>query len=270
MTEKELRREPGGLQVPFTPAHPETSIEAEPRLPTEWDYEADVVVVGTGAAGLAAAWVAADSGVDVLVLEKGKVVGPRSSCSAISGGTCSMVGTPLQREKGIKDSPDLYYEDLIKVGKGWAVPDVVRAFVDEDAKLYPWLIEELGIEVMSFEWSVGHSVPRKIRFNPAKAIKIVKEDAERKGAKILLETPGRRLITNGCGRVVGIIAENRVGKKIYVKVRKGVILATGGFCNGEEYMRNYGGIGLELCILQPPWRVVMNRMSIICLPLKYR
>jgi len=64
----------------------------------------DVVVVGSGVAGLCAAVEAAEAGAEVVVLERDTAVG---GASAMSGAACNMVGTPLQKSQGIEDGVEL-------------------------------------------------------------------------------------------------------------------------------------------------------------------
>ena len=79
-----------------------------------WDYEYDIVVIGSGFAGLSAAIEAAQNGYTVAVLEKMKIPGGNS---AICGGLVSVAGSDLQKTENIKDSPELLYADMIKRAK---------------------------------------------------------------------------------------------------------------------------------------------------------
>src|SRR5215831_11628842 len=81
-----------------------------PALPTRWDREADVVVIGSGATGMPAAIVAREAGSSVLVIEAEADIGGHAICSGANiplGG-----GTSIQKKAGIEDSPDLVYRDL--------------------------------------------------------------------------------------------------------------------------------------------------------------
>src|SRR6202050_2103490 len=73
----------------------------------------DVVVVGSGVAGLCAAVEAAEAGATVVVLERDGGLG---GASAMSGAACNIVGTPLQRSLGIEDGVDLALADWIRTG----------------------------------------------------------------------------------------------------------------------------------------------------------
>ncbi|MGE0418200.1 MAG: FAD-dependent oxidoreductase, partial [Acetobacteraceae bacterium] len=89
--------------------------------------ETDIIVVGAGAAGLAAALTAADAGAEVLLLEKTAEPG---GSSRICGGLLAFAGTDLQKNHGIEDSSDLLYQDLREVGRNENDPAIVRAYTD--------------------------------------------------------------------------------------------------------------------------------------------
>ena len=73
-------------------------------MPARKSRRTDVLIVGSGAVGVAAGLEAHEAGAQVVVLEKEAHLG---GAAAISGGGCSCVGTRLQREHGIEDAPDL-------------------------------------------------------------------------------------------------------------------------------------------------------------------
>ena len=77
----------------------------------KWDEETDVVIVGSGFAGLAAAIEAARAGCSVIVLEKMKGYGGNSF---ISDGVMAAAGSDMQAFYGIDDSPVLMAKDMVK------------------------------------------------------------------------------------------------------------------------------------------------------------
>ena len=83
------------------------------KLPAKWDETADVVIVGSGFAGLAAAIEAKKAGASVVVLEKMATVGGNS---IINGGILTATGCPQQKKHGIKDSPELLAHDMLAAG----------------------------------------------------------------------------------------------------------------------------------------------------------
>src|SRR5262245_27591648 len=108
-----------------------------------WDLTADVVVIGSGAAGMAAANKAADGGASVIVVEANYDVGGHAT---ISGGNVPLGGgTSAQKKYGIEDSPDTVFSDLtdwtVVQPNGW--PDYryndranMRAFAQHWADTY--------------------------------------------------------------------------------------------------------------------------------------
>ncbi len=86
-------------------------------MPTTWDYEADVVIIGSGAAGMPAAISARDAGASVIVVEQNYDVGGRAMAS---GSFIALGGNDaLQQKEGTKtvfggpDSPDILFRDLV-------------------------------------------------------------------------------------------------------------------------------------------------------------
>ena len=73
------------------------------NLPGHWDMEADVVALGSGIGGLAAAITAHDHGASAIVLERAEQVG---GVTALSLGECWVPGNHLEAELGIEDSPE--------------------------------------------------------------------------------------------------------------------------------------------------------------------
>ena len=67
-------------------------------------YETDIAIVGAGGAGVAAGIEARDAGARAIAFEKSSEPG---GAAIISGGGCLIVGSPLQQQNGIHDTPDL-------------------------------------------------------------------------------------------------------------------------------------------------------------------
>ncbi|MGW5141230.1 FAD-binding protein [Nocardia beijingensis] len=102
----------------------------------EWDLTTDVVVVGYGAAGAAAALEATAAGAQVLVLERFTGGGT----SALSGGIIyAGGGTSVQREAGVEDTPEAMYAYLEREVGDAVAPETLRRFVDESPELIEWL-----------------------------------------------------------------------------------------------------------------------------------
>ena len=146
--------------------------------PSEWQREADVVIIGSGACGLPAAIVAKEAGSSVIVVEAQPHVGGHAR---VSGGNMPLGGgTSVQKRYGIQDSPDLVFEDLTD----WSVvqpngfPDyryndreIIRAFADNCTATFEFLREHGVVFVdkppdRQGGSSVGNSVLRTMHAAP--------------------------------------------------------------------------------------------------------
>src|ERR1700741_709895 len=98
----------------------------------EWNLSTDVVVIGAGAAGLAAAVSARDHGASVIVLEENYDIGGHA---LLSGGRVQLGGgNALQKKAGIEDSPDKVFAEWVDFSRGDARyndRELVRTFADE-------------------------------------------------------------------------------------------------------------------------------------------
>ncbi|MGA0085448.1 MAG: FAD-dependent oxidoreductase, partial [Steroidobacteraceae bacterium] len=98
----------------------------------------DLVIVGAGTAGLPAAIFAAQRGAKVILLEAAGQIG---GTLHLSTGQMSAAGTRLQRAKGIKDTPDMHYDDVMRISRGTADPVLTRLAVDAAAETFDWLMD---------------------------------------------------------------------------------------------------------------------------------
>lgn len=98
----------------------------------------DLIVIGGGNAGMPAAIFAAQRGARVLILEAADRLG---GTLLLTGGKMSAAGTKLQKSKGIEDSPDLHFENVMEMSEGTANPELLRIFVDSAAPAFDWLMD---------------------------------------------------------------------------------------------------------------------------------
>jgi flavocytochrome c len=203
----------------------------------QWSSEFDVVVIGAGFAGLAAAIEAVEAGASVAVLEKMKGYGGNS---IISDGGVSAAGTPEQAEAGIFDSPKRMAEDMMRAGLGLNHPELVRVLTQHSYDALLWTREHLGVEYLDrLDQFGGHSVRRcyTARGRSGAAI-ILKQIAKLKehGVVVHTRTLLDSFIVDGSGRVVGVNTRSgfeyprrESGAVRAIRARRGVVLATGGF-----------------------------------------
>jgi flavocytochrome c len=190
-------------------------------------YETEIAVIGAGGAGMAAGIEARDAGADVLAFEKRDEPG---GAAIISGGGCCIVGTPLQKEQGIEDTPDLAFDDWMKWGGPSADEVWARYYIEHSLHdLYHWA-ETLGVKWVDMKPQEGNSVTRWTRAERSGlglTTHLIDSFRER-GGEIITNTEITGLKTEG-GRVTGVTGKNtETGEEVDVTC-KTVLVTTGGF-----------------------------------------
>lgn len=197
----------------------------------------DIVVIGAGLAGVAAALTAAEAGLDVVLLESEPEIG---GSSVRSGGCLAFGGTDLQVQNGIEDSAELLYKDLIEVGKSENQADLVRKYTDNQLATYEWLKTQ-GAEFSPIvEIAAGQSVPRVHTVDPADLVRLLANRAQQTDrVSLRTSSPAKHLIRQSYdGRVTGVEYENK-GERATLEARCAVILTSGGFCKNPELMHRF-------------------------------
>lgn len=202
------------------------------------EYNADVIVVGGGGAGLAAAVSAHQNGATVLVLEKMPRVGGNT---LIAGSAYNAVDPKRQKPLGIEDSIDLHYKHTFEGGDKLGKPVLIKTFVENSYPGIEWL-ESLGMGFKDEIFTVlGALYPRSHK--PEKPLGTgfigTYEDyiSKNKGITVLTDTKVEDLILEN-GRVVGVKATGRK-ENVIAKAKNGVVIATGGFCANVELRQQY-------------------------------
>ena len=195
----------------------------------------DVIVVGGGSAGLAAAISATENGASTLMIEKNPELGGTSGWSV---GSITTSASPHQRDSNIYDTPDQHYLDMelfhAERLKGRDNTKLRRILVDNMPPTFDWLLS-LGLVFYGPMPEPPHTQPRMHNILPNSRMLIhhLSKYAASLGVKICRSTPLQDLIVNdGC--VIGIIAN---GREIYA--RNGVILAAGDFSSNNILKQRY-------------------------------
>ena len=190
----------------------------------------DVVVVGAGGAGLAAALTAVQGGADVIVLEKMAMVG---GASAMAGGGTNATGSQWQQEYGIEDSPEAYFMDIMKNGHYYSDARTLWLYANTQGAAFDWLVAEDGAALPYNNTQPGPSAEHTYgrTFSPqgggAGVVNGLESALENLGIEIMLETPAQELIVTD-GVVTGVKALGSDGTP-YEITAESVILATGGY-----------------------------------------
>ena len=205
-------------------------------MPEKWDEEVDVAVIGSGFAGLAAAIEAKQAGASVAILEKMPVSGGNS---IINGGVFAVAGSPKQEAEGIKDSPELLLQDMMKAGLYMNHTDLARMIAEKSREAVEWT-ETLGVKYKDRVTHLGgHSVPRSYSAWNNSGSAIVNKQLEKVkslGIEVRRKTYVMEIIQDKSGRVAGLkiregyrFPDETSGEVKYLKATKGVVLASGGF-----------------------------------------
>ena len=198
------------------------------------EKDTDVVVIGGGGAGFAAAVSAKEAGANVILVEKLASVGGNT---LISGGEYAAPANDLQKEEGIEDSKELFAKDVEEAGGN---PELIKVLADKATEDAYWLRDDIGVEWLdSLMFFGGHSVKRSLipaAHTGNELIKNYLKKAEELGIEVLTETDVKEILSKD-GKVCGIKAETKDGELIVNA--KSVVVASGGFgANAEMCYEN--------------------------------
>lgn len=199
----------------------------------------DVVVVGAGGAGLAAAVEAGKAGADVLVVEKMPKLGGNT---LICGSGYNAVDPKRQDPMGIEDSIPLFYEQTLKGGDYQGDPALVHVLCEKAYEGVEFL-ESYGMEwqdVMSTAPG-GLYQRRHMPANGALGVPMINallKGCEENNVKTRTDTRAVEILMEN-GRAVGVLCEGKGGSKVTVHAEKGVVIATGGFSANIEMRQEY-------------------------------
>ncbi|GAA4533960.1 FAD-dependent oxidoreductase [Amycolatopsis samaneae] len=202
--------------------------------------EYDVIVVGGGGAGLAAAVTAAERGAKVLLFESEPELGGSTQLSA---GMFTAAGTSVQAGLGVEDSPEKFFQHYMDLNHWMLNPGLVAAFCAQAGPALEWLIG-LGVEIPARVSGNAHTpglcqagvedvwrghVPKDQGYG---IVQVLVRAARKLGVEIVPNTRVERLVSAN-GRAVGVVADD-------VEVRAGaVVVASGGFARDPGLLARY-------------------------------
>ena len=210
----------------------------------KWDREVDLLVAGTGAAGLSAAIAGADRGLTVLLAESTDRWG---GTTMLSGGGLWMPNNPLMRRKHIADSPEealTYMNDVIGDVGPASTPARRKAFVNAVPGVFH-LLEGMGVR-----WSIakdypdyypdrpGGKVGRGIEVEPFNAKKLgdwVSKSRSNEGMPAPLKTDDVWLLSRAWSSPTG-----------FVRGARFVFRTLGGIVTGKKLFGLGAGLGMTL------------------------
>lgn len=199
---------------------------------------ADIVVIGAGGAGMAAAMQAVQNGAtNVVILEKMPQTGGNTIRTT---GGMNAAATELQAAEGIEDSVELMIEDTMKGGKNLNDPELVKVLAEKSADGVKWVAENGG-DLSEVGMFGGASVKRIHKPTGGSAVgpmlvKMFNENMDKLNIPVLLETKADQIIVED-GKIAGVKASNKDGE--FTIDCKAVVLATGGFAGNAEMVVEY-------------------------------
>ena len=257
-----------------------TADQARAAAKGRWTHEADVVVVGTGAAGLTAALIASKAGRSVIVLEKMPLMGGTTNKS---GGVYWIPNNSLMRAQGLVDEkadclrymartafPMDYNASAPKLGITDEAYALLETLYDQgenavaalgamgavktglrkqgDGQMWPDYWPKLQENKAPIGRGLVPVPPDGKQPSGAELIRQLKAAVEARKIPVLMEHRAERLVVNARGEIIGLQAVND-GKKVAIRARRGVIFGSGGFIQNpqlcKQFLRGpvFGGCG---------------------------
>ena len=213
--------------------------------------ECDVLVIGAGASGMAAAAKASDEGKKVIVLEKNKEIGGSAWYAHMFRTQWSV----WHEADGIPDPREKLYRQFMKKTNNQVDGQTVKNYLDADVDFVNWLITEHDLAkdydfgdgpfnskglVGTYDWEYNHlRIDESIGpggngwFLTNKLLGILLAN----GGEIYYKTPAKHLLTDENGTITGAIAEDAGGE---IEIRaKAVVVAAGAFTHNKELMAKF-------------------------------
>ncbi len=243
-----------------------------------WDYETDIVIVGSGASGSSAALFAKRAGAESIILERLAVRGGTSAKSAAvlwvpNNSAMRALGLEDPKEDAIKymlrySYPSKYHPDAERFGVTELEYALVEAFYDNAAQTFDDLAAMNALQTIPlYSWedklfadyypeAPEEKAPRGRALVPkspdpeqgvyprggGNGVELMRQlgaAVDAQGTKVLTRHRVERIVRRADGAVVGVEATQRDGSTVTVRARKAVIFASGGFTHNVEYRQNY-------------------------------
>jgi succinate dehydrogenase/fumarate reductase flavoprotein subunit len=232
---------------------PPTPIPEEQLTET---LEADVVVIGGGISGLAAAARCAFRGLDVIVLDK------NTQLVALAG-QIAAINTRVMAEKGIVIDKKQLAADWLKVSGSRVQEELLWIFINRSAEGFEWMLElsegslDVGVYVgykgpMFSEYPGTHHIFQKKGCDRYQnfgggmlACEIFEKAFLESGGRLFRGTAAEQLEKDAAGRVTGCVAKGPDGLLRRYKGKKAVVLATGDCSDDREMLEAFCPIGLR-------------------------
>lgn len=216
-------------------------------------FAADVIVIGAGTSGKAAALSAALAGAKVIQID-------RHTTFRYSGGHIAAIGSRLQKKHGVEINTDEVCLQLMRWGGNYPDQRFYRLWAENSGSTLDWVMDMTdaeGIETVLYQW------PRPAGYDPEKeyypdfpvahwqtdgtsqildhslSLNTLQKHAIKNGVEIHYETRAMQLIRQGNGRVTGVITLDKNGNYVQYNAQRAIIMCTGDYGNNPGMMLQY-------------------------------
>lgn len=209
------------------------------KADANWDAETDVVVVGSGTAGLVTAVTAIEAGVDVTMIEKTDLVGGVSSaCVQYCAPGSRSLNIP-QPFDDVEDSADIMFNDAMRLSDGTADATLVKIRCDNAASGIDWLVDHgcefrNALKISEGRHGQGKFIAASAGEVTSKLIPIVEQSGT-----VMSSCALQSIVRSENGRITGVVCSKAEGDTISIGARKAVVLCTGMWTNDETLLARH-------------------------------
>ena len=210
------------------------------------DMEADVIIIGAGGAGFAAATEALENGATVIILEKNEMIGGNT---ARAGGTLNAPDPERQSKMNppVEDSVERFIQNTLEAGDFKADPKLVEVLCSHSLEARHWLTDhgtkwtEMVYQTIGGLWPRSLDEKDKIAYNGF--IAPLAKTVDKLGGKVILNCKAESLVPDEKGRVREVVAfDTKNGQEYRFTAKKAVILATGGYAASAALVKKYNNL----------------------------
>ncbi|HTY82017.1 MAG TPA: FAD-dependent oxidoreductase, partial [Dehalococcoidales bacterium] len=226
------------------------------------NFTADIIVVGAGTSGKAAALTAAQNGAKVIQLD-------RHTTFRYSGGHIAAIGTRIQNKAGVKVDVDEICLNLMRQSGNYPDQRWYRLWAEHSGATLDWvtdMVEPEGISTNLYQYprpswydfkkeyypdypvTMFHSAPWSSGLDHSLSLGTLQKYAIKAGVEIKYQTRAMQVVRQQNGRVTAVIAMNKNGDYEQYNARKAVIMCTGDYGNNPWMMQKYCPEGLEAAL----------------------
>lgn len=197
--------------------------------------ECDLVVIGGGGSGLAAACASAELGVKTMVLEKRHAAG---GDTALAGGLFAADSPALKRMRNDSSNDELIKRALSYAH--WKIdPGIIRAFISRSGDTIGWL-ERLGVRFFEISQFVPAQGPRIMHMPEGMGLGVIRllaKRCEELGVTIRRKSAGKKIMIGERGEAAGVRAESKE-KELRIAARS-VLIAAGGYAGNKRLLKKH-------------------------------